>query len=140
NNQALRLTTGDYSILINPDIEFTSDTTVFELITAQKKHRAGIASVQLRNPDGTVQHSVRSDPSFFSQALILLKLHILFPNAKVFTNYFLKDFNYATSGHVAQLMGAFFSISSECKNAVGLLDEQFFIWFEEVDYCMRAKQ
>jgi len=140
NNQVLRIAKGDYLILLNPDIEFSHPYTLSTFLLEQRKCQSGIAGPKLLNTDGSVQKSVRSDPTFASQAMILLKLHIFFPNLPVFKHYYRSDFNYHTSQLVDQISGAFFSISRECFEKVGLLDERFYIWFEEVDYCFRARK
>jgi hypothetical protein len=62
------------------------------------------------------------------------------PNLAVFKRYLANDLDYSRSQSVEQVMGAFFLIPHKIINQVGLLDEIFFIWFEEVDYCQRVKQ
>jgi len=140
NNQVLRIAKGDYLVLMNPDIEFSNPLTLLLFFSEQKKCLSGIAGPKLLNSNGSIQKSVRSDPTFASQVLTLLKLHIFFPNLPVFKRYYKSDFDYQTSHTVDQISGAFFSISRECFEKVGLLDEQFYIWFEEVDYCLRARK
>ena len=140
NNQALQVAKGNFVVLINPDIEFTSTKTLKVLLECQQKDKFGIAGPKLLNSDKTTQQSVRSDPTFTSQLLTLLKIHVVFPKLKKFNEYYLPDFNYSISRKVKQLSGAFFSISRECYSKVGLLDESFYIWFEEVDYCLRARE
>ena len=75
-----------------------------------------------------------------SQVLILLKLINIWPNNKVFYKYLAKDFDYRQSQSVDQVMGAFFLIKRDLINQIGKLDERFFIWFEEVDFCYRTKK
>ena len=52
----------------------------------------------------------------------------------------MEDFSYDDTAQVDQVMGACFLIRRECLEATGMLDERFFMWFEEVDYCFRAKE
>jgi len=140
NNQALNKALDEFLILVNPDIEFNDPLTIHKLLSVQQFHHAGIAGPKLINSNMSLQQSVRSDPTFFTQFLILLKLHLLFPWAGIFKKYYRSNFDYKKTQTVDQISGAFFSISRECFNAVGLLDESFFIWFEEVDYCLRARK
>lgn len=139
NNQALQIAKGDYLVLVNPDIEFKDTSVLKTLFDVQRTEKSGISGPTLLNVDGSVQHSVRSDPTFASQFLTLLKVHILLPNLGVFKKYYQTHFDYTHTQTVGQISGAFFSISRACFNVVGLLDEDFYIWFEEVDYCLRAK-
>ena len=54
-------------------------------------------------------------------------------------SYLAKDFDYNTVAEVDQVMGAFFMIRRSVVDELGPLDEKYFYWFEEVDYCRRAK-
>lgn len=138
NNQALQFAHGDYLMLINPDIEFTNQHTLSLIIEEHKKNNAAIVGPQLRNSDGSLQASVRKNPDWFSQFLIISKLQYIFKKNRTLKNYLQKDFDYSQSAFVEQISGAFFSISRKCLNVTGLLDQSFWIWFEEVDYCIRA--
>jgi len=100
---------------------------------------AGIAGPKLLNPDGSRQPSVRRFPGLLDQALILLKLHRFWPSAPPFRRYLAADFDGAKEQDVDQLMGAALFVRREVFADIGLLDEAFFIWFEEVDFCKRAK-
>ena len=73
-----------------------------------------------------------------SQLVILLKLHHFFSG--LLSYYLFKNFNYNSRQEVDQVMGAFFCVRSGVFAKIGLLDDKYFIWFEEVDFCRRAKQ
>ena len=90
--------------------------------------------------DKRIQPSVRSFPSFTSQMMIFLKLHHLFRYVRPLKKYFLYDFDYNKEQEVDQVMGAFFAIRRKVLEKIGLLDENFYIWFEEVDFCRRVKK
>lgn len=138
-NQGITQSTGDFVLLLNPDTEFF-DNALGKLVTWMRAHPdVGIAGGKLLNPDRTLQQSVRRFPTFISQALILLKLHHVFPNLKSLRRYFAKDFDYTKEQAVDQVMGSFFCIHRELVKQIGPLDERYFIWFEEVDYCKMAK-
>lgn len=97
----------------------------------------GIAGCRILNSDHSAQPSVRKFPDLWSQIIILLKLHRLFP--KLISHYLISDFDYSKTQEVEQVMGAFFMIRKEIFKKIGLLDENFYIWFEEVDFCKRVK-
>jgi hypothetical protein len=106
----------------------------------ERNPKVGVQGCKIFNPDKSLQESVRRFPDLASQVLILLKLHNFFPNLNPLKKYFAKDFNYSREQSVDQVMGAFFMIRKQCLETVGQLDERFWIWFEEVDFCKRAKQ
>ena len=114
-------------------------TSCSNLKYLDKNPKAGIAGCKLLHPNKKIQSSVRSFPGLASQILILLKLHHLRPNLKTLKDYYAVGFDYTKLDEVEQVMGAFFVIKKKLIEDIGLLDENFFIWFEEVDYCLRAK-
>lgn len=138
NNQALRIAQGKTILLLNSDTEFMNADSLQILYSEFIKSNAGIGGSQLIYLDGTNQPSVRTFPTFFSQVLILLKLHIVFPKIKALRSYFAASFDYTKDQQVDQVSGACFLISRACYEHIGLFDERFWIWFEEVDYCKRA--
>jgi len=139
NNQGIKGAEGDYVLLLNPDTELKEDSFTKMVKFMKDNPKCGIAGCHLLNPDGSHQDSVRRFPKFLDQALILLKLHHIFPQFAPFQHYLCKDFDYKQEQQVDQVMGAFFMIRRKVIEQIGLLDEKFFIWFEEVDYCQRAK-
>lgn len=138
NNQALKLSAGRYVLLLNPDTEFFDNALGRLVELLDQNVDWSIAGCQILNPDRTLQASVRRFPDWFSQALILLKLHHLKIFQKFLHKYLVEDFDYHTVARVDQVMGACLAIRRETLDTIGLLDEKYFYWFEEVDYCHRA--
>lgn len=68
---------------------------------------------------------------------MLLKLPHVFP--RIHDRYLAKDFDYAVSQDVEQIRGSYFAFRREIIEYVGMLDERFFLWFEEVDFCKRVR-
>ncbi len=139
NNQALRQSRGDFALLLNPDTDCGDGMFAQMVAWMRQNPHAGIMGPRVRNVDGTVQHSVRRLPTLLSQSLIILKLHHVFPRLPALRRYFAADFDYAKAAPVDQVIGAAFLIRRSLLDAVGMLDERYFIWFEEADYCKRAK-
>jgi GT2 family glycosyltransferase len=100
----------------------------------------GVCGPRLLNSDRTRQESVRRYPTFCSQALVMLKLHHALKNVGSLKRYFWTDFDYSKEQAVDQVMGAAFMIRGDVLEDIGALDEDYFIWFEEVDYCRRANR
>lgn len=140
NNPAIRLAKGRYVVLLNPDTRVRHGALQKMVAWLDAHPEVGVAGPKLLNPDGSVQASVRRDPGTLDQAMILLKLHRLARGAPPLRRYFADDFRYNEEAEVEQVMGAAFFVRREVFEKIGLLDERFFIWFEEVDFCKRARQ
>lgn len=139
-NQGLAECLSGDVLLLNPDAAVSQSTLKRCLDRLHAEPTVGILGCRLRNSNGSTQGSVRRFPRLIDQALILLKLHRVFPRAAAIRSYFMVDFNYDQESDVDQVKGAFFLIRRSVISAIGKLDERFWIWFEEVDYCWRARQ
>ena len=88
--------------------------------------------------NGTLQPSVRRFPHIWPVFLMFLKIPKILPKLKSIQRYLATDFNYETAQPADQVMGAYMFISRAALDKIGLMDEDFFVWFEEVDFCKRA--
>ncbi|MFA6197654.1 MAG: glycosyltransferase family 2 protein [Patescibacteria group bacterium] len=140
NNQAIKRTTGRYILLLNPDTVILDGNLDHSVGWMDDNVSVGIMGCRLLNPNHTPQASVRQLPTIGAMAMTLLKLHRVFPNAKAIKDYTRADFDYNKTQTVDQVMGAYFMVRRKTLDQIGLLDEGYFIWFEEVDYCARAKE
>ncbi|MFA5128637.1 MAG: glycosyltransferase family 2 protein [Patescibacteria group bacterium] len=140
NNLAIKKSRGRYILLLNPDTEIL-DNALGKMVQFMDTHpECGIGGCKLLNPDLSLQPSVRAFPDLASQIFILLKIHHLLPHSKTMYKYLVQDFDYEKIQEADQVMGAFMLIRREVINKIGMLDENFWIWFEEVDFCKRAKE
>lgn len=140
NNMAFEIAKGRYMLLLNPDTEIT-ENFFEEILAYMEEHPAvGIVGPKIFNTDGSTQMSVRKFPDLWSQILIMLKLKNILIDNKPLNNYLEADFDYTKEQSVQQVMGAAMMIREEVLEEVGYLDEGFFIWFEEVDFCKRARE
>ena len=140
NNQGIKKSSGEYILLLNPDTEIFNNAFLKMIEVFKEDEKLGILGPKLLNSDKSLQPSIRRFPTLFSQTLILLKIHHFLPNLKTFKKYFARDFDYSREQSVDQVMGACFMVRRKILKQVGFLDEKFYIWFEEVDYCKRAKK
>lgn len=140
NNVAIKQCSNEHILLLNPDTEVKPGALPALHKVLGENPAAGIVGCKLLNTDGTLQPSVRAFPTLATFIFMFKKLPRLFPSARLWQNYLRTDFDYAREQTVDQVMGAAFLIRNEVIQKVGLLDETFFVWFEEVDYCRRAKQ
>jgi len=137
NNQAMEMAQGDFILLLNPDMRVFPDTLLKMHAFMKKNKEVGVASCRLVDEEGGNIDHVRKFPTFLNQLAVVLKIPHIFPG--VLNNYLMKGFDYDREAEVDSVRGAFFMISREVIDAIGKLDPIYFIWFEEVDYCMRVK-
>jgi N-acetylglucosaminyl-diphospho-decaprenol L-rhamnosyltransferase len=124
----------DALLLLNPDVECGPNDIAN--LGASLGPGVGVVSSALINPDGTEQRGVRRLPTFWDQLAILLKLPHIWPG--VVNHYLAQDLDLKKPQAVESIMGAVMLISREAINKVGWFDGQYFLWFEEVDYCART--
>lgn len=138
NNQAIKQAQGRFILLLNPDMRVDSDTLSKSIAWAKTNPQAVVSGFKLVNEKGEIVKQVRRFPKIFDQLMIILKIPHLFPF--VLNSYLYKNFDYEKSVKVDSIRGAFFLINREAyqkinPSALPLLDERYFIWFEEVDFC-----
>ncbi len=140
NNVALRQSTGDYLLLLNPDT-LVRDGALDTLVAGMEAHpEAGIGGAKLLNSDGSLQYSCRRFPTFATGLFRNSALGKLFPgNARV-RDYLMTDFDHASVTEVDWVSGAALCIRRAVLEQIGLLDEIFFMYCEDVDWCYRVGQ
>ncbi len=138
-NLAIREARGAYVVLVNPDIVFDGPALRHIAARMEEDPEVGVGGISLKNLDGTQQDCVWRFPTPLDQFLLLLKAPHLFPNIGPIRRWLMKDFDYTKTTDVDQVMGAFFCIRPEVFAQIGLLDQGFFMWYEEVDFCKRAR-
>lgn len=119
--------------LLNPDTEVQPGALATMLNVFERHEDVGIVGPKLFEPGGKFQASVHSFPTLGTLIAVFLKLHWLFPNAMQGQGAV------NTEIVVDEVKGAAFLIRNKALQAVGPLDAGYWIWFEEVDYCKRAR-
>jgi GT2 family glycosyltransferase len=140
NNQAIWIAQGKNILLLNPDTEAQPQAVATLMSFLDEHPRAGIVAPQLLNTDGTIQRSCRQFPTFRGMFYELVGLSRLFPQRTEFRQYKMLDFDHSEERQVDQPEGACLLVRREVIEQVGLLDEGYFMLFEEVDWCYRIKQ
>ncbi len=137
NNIAIQEVQGDYILLLNPDMRVLPNTLKNMADWMGVHKEAGVASCLLKNEKGEIIKHVRRFPTVWDQLAVVLKIPHIIP--QVLNKYIVADFDYAKTAEVDSIRGAFFMIRREVIEKLGGLDERYFIWFEEVDYCKQVK-
>ena len=135
-NLGLKRASGENLLLLNPDTRLVGNSLKIANNILINDHSIGILGGQLLNYDKSIQPSVRSFPKFTDHLMMIFKLHHLIKLKR----YLALDFDYQKQSEVDQVMGAFFLISRPAWEKIGDFDDRYYIWFEEVDYCQRAKR
>jgi GT2 family glycosyltransferase len=138
NNQAIQQAQGDYILLLNPDTEVFPDTLNRALAFLQAHSEAGAIGAKQLFPDGRVQPSVRGFPTPANLLWEVSGLARLFPRA--LGGYRMRAFTYDRVAEVDQPMATFLMVRRAVVEQVGLMDEAFPLFFNDVDWCYRIKQ
>lgn len=137
NNQGITNAKGEYILLLNPDT-IVPNKTINNLLNEIKNNDAiGAVAPQLRFPDGSIQNSCRRFPRRRDILYESIGLSKIFKNSKEFNYWKMGDFDHNTTTLVDQPAGAALLISKKIIDEIGLLDEQFPMFFSDVDLCKR---
>ena len=140
NNQALALAQGCYLFLLNPDTELRAGALQTLYTFAEANPRAGIIGPQLFYGDGTPQSSRRRFPTLTTAFLESTILQQWLPRNRVLTHFYMLDTNDDETQQVDWINGSAMFVRREVYDQIGGLDEGFFMYSEELDWCYRAKQ
>lgn len=141
NNQAIRQARGSYVLLLNSDTVLEKDTlqTMISFMNDHPEVGAGGCKVVL--PDGKLDKACRRGfPTPSASFYYAFGFSKLFPNNPRFNQYQLGYLNPDDSYPVDCLVGAFMMVRREAIDQIGLLDEEFFMYGEDIDWCYRIKQ
>ena len=134
-NQGISQSSGRYVLLLNPDTE-VKGRAVERLVDFMESHPdAGIAGGQLLNGDGSKQNSIANFPSLMTELFNKSLLRRLFPG-----RFPGKESHYSAPIEVDSVIGACLIARREAVGRVGTLDEDYFLFLEETDWCYRMKE
>jgi GT2 family glycosyltransferase len=140
SNAGMRIAAGDYFLLLNSDA-WATDGAVERLVGFAEDHpEAAIVGPRLRNPDGSLQRSVRGFPSLWRLATEYFFLRKLAPRSRALNAFYGDGFEYEEPHEAEFLLGACLLVRREAADTVGLFDEDFFMFSEETDWCYRFRQ
>ena len=139
NNQGVQKSQGEYIIFLNPDTLVHPDSLDVLVAFMDNNQDVGVCGPTLFNENGTIQPSTRRFPTFRAA----LYRHTIFRSIGIFRKQYrrwlMKDFSHDEQMDVDQLMGACLLVRKSVLEEVGALDEDFFMYYEEVDLCFRIK-
>ncbi len=130
-----------YALLLNPDTELPPRALADMVAFLDARPRAGVAGPRLVRPDGSLDLACRrSFPTPEVSFYRMLGLHRLFPHSPRFGRYNLTYIPPDKTIQVDSVVGAFMMVRREAIAQAGVLDEQFFMYGEDLDWAYRIKQ
>jgi len=137
NNIGIRASTGHYLFLINSDV-VVAEGCFAKLIDYMDEHpEIGMLGPRIVGSDGKVQRSCMGYPSLWNTLCRAFALDSLFPASRLFGSHLLTFWNHDDTRPVEVINGCFWVLRRSAMEEVGLLDERFFIYGEDMDWCKR---
>lgn len=138
NNRALKVAKGEYMLLLNSDTLVHGDVLERSLSYMRDNGHVGAMGCRVLNADKTLQHSTSQFPSFFNLMLQTLGLDRI-SAIPFLQRYRMLNWNRDTTRIVDTVSGCYMMVRRDCIDEVGLLDEDFFFFGEETDWCRRMR-
>ena len=139
-NQGIAATSGEFVLAMNPDCVLEPGSIPALIAWLRAHPRTAIAGPRILDSDGTLQYSARSFPDhltfLFNRYSLLTRL---FPNNPWSRRYLLTDWDHRSVRDVDWLSGACMLVRRAAIENVGGMDERFFMFNEDVDWCRRMK-
>jgi len=141
NNQAIKKASGRYILLLNPDTKVEKNT-LWEMIRFMENNpKVGVATCRVELPNCELDRDCRrSFPTPWVSFSKFSGLAKIFPKTKLFGSYQLTYLDEKKLSEVDACVGAFMMVRREAIDKIGLLDERFFFYGEDLDWCFRFKE
>jgi GT2 family glycosyltransferase len=139
HNQAMRVAAGRYFLVLNSDASPTPGALRTLLGFLDAHPRVAVAGPKLRYPDGTVQPSRRRFPTLATLFLESTQLQRFSKDNAVLRRYYVADRSDDGPQEVDWLVGACLCVRASAAAEIGLFDERFFMYSEELDWCRRFR-
>lgn len=139
-NKGMAAVVADYYLILNPDIVVQPGALDKLLEFADAHPRAGLVGPQLLNEDGSLQESCRR---FYTLRTLLLRRTVLgriFPDSRTVQRHLMRDFDHRSARPVDWVLGGCVLARRSALDRSGPMDERFFLYFEDVDWCYRMWQ
>jgi hypothetical protein len=141
NNQGINLAKGKYTLLINPDTLISEDTLEKMYAFMEANPKCGVSSCKILNADGSfAKECKRSIPDLVSAVNKVTGLDTLFPKSRLFGKRYLSWIDENETSEVPVVSGSFMFWNTDVLKSLGGFDEAFFMYAEDDDICLRAKE
>lgn len=140
NNIGIVASSGDIICLVNSDVEFVDDCISPMLDYLSANPSVAMVGPKMILPTGIIGRSTMRFPTIWNSLCRALGLDILFRKSRFFGGFLMSDFDHGATRSVEVLVGWFVMARRAAIDRVGLLDPQFFMYGEDVDWCYRFHQ
>ncbi|NIN70232.1 MAG: glycosyltransferase [Anaerolineae bacterium] len=140
NNQAIERSSGRHVILLNPDTVVREGALNAMVKFLEDNPEVGVVGPKLVFPDGSFQHSAFSFPTLLMIFIDFFPLNHRVLNSRLNGRYPRSLYDAGDPFPIDHPLGAGLMVRREVLEEVGLLDERFFMYCEEIDWCMRIKR
>jgi hypothetical protein len=140
NNAGMRIANGRYFFLLNSDAWVVGDGLDRLVAHADAHPEAAVVGPRLLNTDGSLQRSVRAEPTLWRLATEYLFIRKLAPRSRLLNPLYAGGFAHDEEREVDWLYGPALLVRRDAVDAVGLFDEDFFMFSEEVDWMTRFRR
>lgn len=137
NNQALRIARGRYALVLNPDTIVLENAIGKSVRIADGEPRVGVLGCQVLLRDDVVQMTCFQSPSATGLFLWLTKLERLIPKSWFGGGQSYRDWDRRSARDVDVVTGMYMLVRREAMEQTGLMDEDYFVYAEEADWCVR---
>ncbi len=138
NNLGIQYSSGRYISLVNSDVKVIPDCLDTLADYLDQNPAVGNVGPRVLNPNMTLQSSCRRFPTLWNNLCSAIGLATLFKNSRLFSGEHMFFFRHDRAMAVDVLVGCFWMLRRAATNEVGLLDEKFFMYGEDVDWCRRC--
>jgi GT2 family glycosyltransferase len=139
-NRGIDATESRWVLILNADAWLVGDALDRLVAIGEARTRAAVVAPKLLNPDGSLQRSVRGFPTTWRLATEYLYLRKLAPRTRALNAFYAAGFDHESEREAEFVMGACMLVRRSAIAEVGLLDESFFLFSEETDWCYRFVQ
>jgi len=137
NNQALKQAKGEYLLLLNSDTIVLPGTLNIMMDFMDANPKVGGLGAKLVDQDLNLQTSCRHFPTLFTVFSQLFGLSAMFPKSKIFGRYDMSYWDHGQIRKVDCVPGTSLLVRKKAMQEVGLLDKNYFMYFEDTDWCYR---
>ena len=138
-NQGIRMSRGEYVLLLNADTEVAEDAVrrMIEFLASSPEY-GGVAP-RLVHPDGSTQRSCQAFPNLWTPLYFATPLERWMPESGELRRYFLRDWDHEDERDIDQPPAACLLLSRRALDEVGLFDEELWLFYNDVDLSLRMR-
>ncbi|OGU55544.1 MAG: hypothetical protein A2V66_07060 [Ignavibacteria bacterium RBG_13_36_8] len=140
NNQGITIARGRYVLILNSDMIFIDDSISKVCSFADSHPNAAVVGCKMLNRDRTLQQNTYLFPSLLNLFLAATYLYKMFPKSKFFARERMGWWDWNDIKDVDVIVGCFILVRMDAIHEVGPMDDQFFMYYEETDWCYRFKK